>query len=283
MKKQSTAWLLRGTSVLCLALCLASGYAAGKSIWEQKKAEALYHALANIVMEATVSTSLPELGMDRSQNIKEADIKNKKSPKAASKSLKEEAYQLLYKQNPDFSAWLRIEDTKINYPVMTSLEKDYYLYRDFKKQDSRYGTPYIDPECGFQDLWTVIIYGHHMKDGSMFAGLSEYKKPLFYKEHSKVQIDYFTGQKLKETVYTVFAVILIEDAGDMEYPFYEAAKALEKGDQTRYTEYIRQIKKYALYDTGVTPKYKDQLLLLSTCDYTGTDGRLLVVAALDTL
>lgn len=281
MRKQCTAWLWRAGVVLCLAVCLASGYAAGKGIWEQRKAASLYRSLANTVMEAAGSSSGTQQDAKPFQGKKESGATNKKELEEDTKKQKERAYQLLYEQNPDFAAWLQIESTKINYPVMAAAEKDYYLYRDFEKQYSRYGTPYMDLGYSPEHLGTVIIYGHHMKDGSMFAGLSDYKDSQFCKEHSQIRADYFTGGKLKEAVYTVFAVILIPDAGNMEYPFYEAAKVLEKGGPEVYSEYICQVKKYALYETGITPQYEDRLLLLSTCDYAGTDGRLLVLAAAD--
>ena len=82
--------------------------------------------------------------------------------------------------NPDFIGWLRIDGTKIDYPVMMKPEDpDYYLRRDFSGKDAKSGTPYIGSGCTpCSD--NVIIYSHNMKNGTMFADLLKYADEKFY-------------------------------------------------------------------------------------------------------
>ena len=91
----------------------------------------------------------------------------------------------LYQQNSDLAGWIRIEDTNINYPVMhTPDNPDFYLKHGFDKEYSDYGCPYVQENCDVQlPSDNVIIYGHHMKNGSMFCDLEKFKNQDFWQEH----------------------------------------------------------------------------------------------------
>lgn len=91
----------------------------------------------------------------------------------------------LYQQNGDLVGWIRIEDTNINYPVMhTPDNPDFYLKHGFDKEYSDYGCPYVQENCDVQlPSDNVIIYGHHMKNGSMFCDLEKFKSQDFWQEH----------------------------------------------------------------------------------------------------
>ena len=82
-------------------------------------------------------------------------------------------YQDLYLQNNDMVGWIKVEDTKINYPIMQSKDNpNFYLKHGFDKSYTDYGCPYVQESCDMElPSDNIIIYGHHMNDGSMFAGL----------------------------------------------------------------------------------------------------------------
>ena len=84
--------------------------------------------------------------------------------------------------NPDMVGWIKINDTVINYPVMqTKKIPDYYLNHDFYKNESVYGCPYVQANCDVDaPSDNVIIYAHHMNDGSMFAGLENYRSKDYW-------------------------------------------------------------------------------------------------------
>ena len=101
-----------------------------------------------------------------------------------------ERYSALFDQNNDFIGWICIEGTNINYPVMqTPNNPDYYLKHSFEKTYSDYGVPYIEESCAVGLSNNVVIYGHHMKNGSMFADLCNYTDKNFYEEHKTIQFD----------------------------------------------------------------------------------------------
>ena len=86
-----------------------------------------------------------------------------------------EKYKALYEQNNDFVGWITIDGTAINYPVMQSIgSPDYYLKHNFEKVYSDYGVPYVDEACAVVLSVNTIVYGHHMKNGTMFSSLVNY-------------------------------------------------------------------------------------------------------------
>ena len=117
----------------------------------------------------------------------------------------------------------------------------------------------------------VIIYGHHMNNGSMFAGLMNYEDRDFYEQHKTVRFDTLT-ETAEYEVIAVFKTTVYDDTGFKFYLFSHAETEKE------FTDYVEQCRELALYDTGVTATYGDKLLTLSTCEYSNTNGRLVVVA-----
>ena len=101
-----------------------------------------------------------------------------------------EKYAAVYEQNPDFVGWISIDGTNINYPVMqTPGNPDFYLKHAFDKSYSDYGVPYMQENCDLEQSDNVVIYGHHMKNGSMFSDLCKYESEDFYQAHKNVHFD----------------------------------------------------------------------------------------------
>ena len=99
-------------------------------------------------------------------------------------------YDDLYRQNSDMIGWIKIEETKINYPVMQS-ESDnpiYYINKNFEKTESDSGTPFIDSRCTLESE-NIIIYSHNMKNGTMFGGLTKYRDEEYYENHRIINFD----------------------------------------------------------------------------------------------
>ena len=183
-------------------------------------------------------------------------------------------YNALKEENPDFWGWIKIDDTALSYPVMhTPEEPEYYLRRDFEGAYSLRGVPFLDGRC-YDGCGNYIIYGHYMKDGTMFGSLQAYAKPAYCEEHPTITLNTADGCE----VYTVMAafysqVYKQEDTGVFRY--YQYADLSNEAD---FAAYVEQVKKAALYDTEVNAQYGEQLLTLSTCSYHTDDGRFVVVA-----
>lgn len=183
-----------------------------------------------------------------------------------------EKYLAVYQQNSDFVGWLTIEGTDIDYPVMqTPQEPDYYLKRGFDGSYSRYGVPYMQSNCVIGTSDNLIIYGHNMNNGTMFADLCEYEQEEFYQEHKTVRFDTLYEEAEYEII-AAFKTVAYSDSGFAYHHFVHA------DDQTEFDSYVSRCRELALYDTGVSAQYGDQLLTLSTCEYSRTDGRMVIVA-----
>lgn len=181
----------------------------------------------------------------------------------------------LYLENSDMVGWIQIEGTRIDYPVMqTPTDPNYYLKHDFEKHYTDYGCPFMQADCdALAPSDNLIIYGHNMKDGSMFADLDKYRSKDFWQAHKTVRFDTAAGS----SAYEIFAVIrttVQADAADA-LPFYWFVDAAAPEE---FADYVSACKARALYDTGISAQYGDKLLTLSTCDNLTDNGRLLVIA-----
>lgn len=184
-------------------------------------------------------------------------------------------YAELFMQNTDMVGWVQVADTNINYPVMhTPDNPDFYLKHGFDKGYTDYGCPYVQENCDVQlPTDNVIIYGHHMKNGTMFADLEKFKSEDFYKEHKTITFNTITDKCEYEIVAVFKTVVYTDDPSAFKYYRFVNAETPEQFD-----EFIAKCKELSLYDTGVTAEYGDKLITLSTCEYSRTNGRLVVVA-----
>ncbi len=184
-------------------------------------------------------------------------------------------YYELYQQNNDMVGWIKVEDTNINYPVMQSIdEPNFYLKHKFDKTYSAYGCPYVQENCDVQKPSdNIIIYGHHMNDGSMFTGLMKFTDKSFWENHKTIEFDTLTDRNQYEVI-AVFKTVVYTDSED-SFKYYEFTDA---ENEEEFDEYVAKCKELSLYDTGVTAEYGDKLISLSTCEYSHNNGRLVVVA-----
>lgn len=178
----------------------------------------------------------------------------------------------LNEKNPDCIGWLTIEGTVIDYPVMYRPEdKNYYLHRDFEGNYSASGTLFISEICDPEDGDNILIYGHHMNSGSMFASLEGYKSYEFYEEHPLISYSTLHGDE----TYQILAAFSTPVYTGKDFAYYSFSKVVNAMD---YENYIRTCKSLSYYETGISAAYGDRLLTLSTCEYSHKNGRMVVVA-----
>lgn len=182
-------------------------------------------------------------------------------------------YQELFRMNNDMYGWISVEETNINYPVMYAPDrKDYYLKKNFEKEHSAYGVPYIAEHCDpYEPSDNIIIYGHHMKNGSMFSDLMKYESEEFYHSQKTLNFDSMTEMAEYEII-AVFKTTVYDDAGFKYYLFTDAETEEE------FDSYINKCKALSLYEIEANAEYGDQLITLSTCEYSKNNGRMVVVA-----
>ncbi len=182
-------------------------------------------------------------------------------------------YSDLYAMNNDLVGWIRMANSDIDYPVMqTPSNPNYYLYRDFEGKDSARGCIYAREECDINaPSDNITLYGHNMKDGSMFAYLNRYVDKAAWDENPLI----FFDTLYEYHVYKIFAVFkTTANLGEgFSYHRFEDAETEEEFDK-----FVSTCKDLSFYDTGITPVYGDKLITLSTCEYTLENGRLVAVA-----
>ena len=178
----------------------------------------------------------------------------------------------LHEENPDCIYWLTIPDTVIDYPErVRPQDKDYYLRRDFYGDYSGSGTLYMDEDCDPEWGDNLIIYGHHMNNGTMFAALENYKSREFYEAHPQITLQTLHG----EETYRVMAVFTTPVYTGNDFAYYNFTVT---GDPTVYENFVRECLSRSLYETGETAVYGRRLLTLSTCEYSQKNGRMVIVA-----
>lgn len=181
-----------------------------------------------------------------------------------------EEYRSLYEINGDMAGWLRVSE-KIDYPLVQPEEPDYYLRRDFSGKESKAGTLFLSPESRLGKRGISVVYGHKMRDKSMFGTLDGYLKEEYREAHSVISVDTLY-EKCQYELVAVFRARVGVPEGD--FAFYDY-----KGDVTeaQFAEYLSGVKGLAEYEDLGSVGYGDSLLELVTCSYHTNNGRLVVL------
>lgn len=176
----------------------------------------------------------------------------------------------LAEANPDTVGWLEIPDTPVSYPVMHTPENpDFYLTHGFDKKPSACGMIYLDGNEGLADSRNLLFYGHHMKNGTMFASLVRYEAEDYWKKHPVIYLDTMDETRRFE----IFAVLKLSE-GEVSEELLERFTAEMKED---YDGFLAWTEERRLFDTGIRPRWPERLATLVTCEYSQKDGRLFVV------
>lgn len=175
----------------------------------------------------------------------------------------------LQEVNPDITGWISIEGTQINYPILQSTTNEEYLNHNYKGDYAGAGSIFMDYRLDIKsDNPNTILYGHRMKDGSMFDGLTKFLDKDFFDAHRVVKFDTLYGSYDAE----IFAVY--QTTTDFDYIQTEFTNDAE------YSLLLDRIRENSQYHTDIEIKPDDQILTLSTCDYVldPQQGRLVVHA-----
>lgn len=180
----------------------------------------------------------------------------------------------LQKQNNEIVGWLEIADTNINYPIVQGKDNDFYLRHNYKKEYSVPGSLFLDKDFDMVNKSSnYLIYGHRDTQGLMFEDLMKYANKEFYESHKKIR---FTTNE-EDCEYEVLAVFYSRVYYKSEKNVFRYYFFVNANNEAEYDDFVNNAKKASIYDTGVTAKYGDQLMTLSTCEYSQEDGRFAVV------
>ena len=232
---------------------VASAGALLSRLWQDKQTESEFTQLESLIAEPSTETVSVETTVDNATR-----------------------FAPLVARNPDFVGWIKIEGTNLSFPVMYSPDRpDFYLRHDFSQEYSNYGTPYLDEDCTLTadaQSNNLVIYGHNMKTGTIFGCLTYYKEASMYEEHPTIRLDTLYGGGDYE-VYAAFAIDVVQDTSFPYNTFLDM-------DEATFNEFVAETKRRSDVDSGITPSYGDQLLTLSTCEYSSANGRYVVCARL---
>ena len=233
-------------------------------------------APAHVTVQPLAATQDALAGTQQADSSAHTTPESAAPPSASETAAVLPQYRALYAENPDLIGWLRIDGTDIDLPVVqTPGDNEYYLRRGFDRFYAVGGTLFLDERCSTDpDAPTAnwLIYGHNMRDGSMFGQLTRYRDEAFYTAHPT-----FTFDTLYETATWQVVAAVNTTLGADELPYYTFFDAANKLD---WQHRVQAITGSALYDTGITPEYGTQLLTLSTCGDTrpGTEARFALLA-----
>lgn len=183
-------------------------------------------------------------------------------------------YKKIHQKNQKLIGWVKIDDTIIDYPVMQTVNNEYYLDHNFNQEEDRNGCIFMDYQCDvIKGCDNMILYGHHMKSGKMFGTLNKYSEESYYEEHPIIQFDTIYEKGKYQVMYVFRSKVYSEE--DVTFKYYQFINA---ASEMEFNSYLNEMAALSLYDTGVVASYGDKLLTLSTCDYQEKKGRFVVVA-----
>lgn len=228
-------------TVCLIGIILVSGYKIGKTMWEYQVAKSAY------------------------TNISEKTAKV--DPKQFTGVVD---WKALKKVNPDVQGWLYQKGTVINYPVVQGTDNDTYLHTRFDKQWSGGGTLFVDcrMEKDFKGF-NSIIYGHHMKDGSMFRSIRGYtKEDGYYDKHKTLELATPHGNYHLVVFSAFITKATDEDTYKMTY---------DEAEKQAYIDRAWERSELPVTKDSVDVTKNDRLVTLSTCAYDYEEARYIVM------
>lgn len=241
-------------TVVCLAVFIYSAYALYSSFMD-------YYQNRQVLAEAQdIFYALPneeELELEELKELKEGEIRQQ--------------FTELQNVNTDIVGWISIEDTQLNYPILQSINNEDYLNQNYKGESSMAGSVFMDYRIDIASYSpNTILYGHRMKDGSMFDGLNKFLDKDFFDNHKVVKFDTLY-ESYDAEIFSVY-----QTTTDFDYI---------QTDFTSEEDYgllLHEIQEQSEYPTDIVLNTEDQIITLSTCDYKLDPdiGRLVVHAKL---
>ncbi len=185
--------------------------------------------------------------------------------------------ELMLAENSDFKGWITIPNTKIDNPIYQTTDNQYYLNHNQKKQRSAYGALFFDCENVIDEDETdknLVIYGHNMNNGSMFANLTKYKSLSFYKQNPTIEF----STLYKKSTYKIYSVFVLNASKEDDNDYiYNISRNNFLSDED-FNLWADEAYERSLINTGVDVVNGDNIITLVTCVYDFDDARLVVMA-----
>lgn len=170
-------------------------------------------------------------------------------------------------QNPDIIGWIKISGTNIDYPIAKTSDNSFYLNHNILKETDPAGSIFIDYRIDItKNTKHILLYGHNMKNGTMFNNLNKFKDKSFLNQNQIININLNN----ENTTWKIFSIVIADTKFDYTKVFFINDKD--------FNDFVSTLKDKSLYSTGLQVTNEDEILTLSTCDYDFKDARLIISA-----
>lgn len=171
----------------------------------------------------------------------------------------------LYNKYEDYRGWIKVDNTNIDYPIVQGKDNSFYLDKDINKNYVSSGSIFMNYlNNGFNDENT-ILFGHHMRNKTMFAQLEKYKEKEFFQNDNDIKIEVENDKVL---TYKVFSVYVTDDNDNYIKTNFD--------NKSEYKEFLDKIKNKSIYKSDINVDENDKIITLSTCSYEFDDARMVV-------
>lgn len=250
--------------VICLAAAGWAGYMGVSELLERKTGNDYYADLAaQVRTEAYSAVAEPTATPAPTATPEPTEVPDV-TPEPTEEPLLD--FEALRARFPDLVGWIRIADSGIDYPVVQGIDNDFYLTHLPDKERNSAGSIMMDAAChpNFGSAVT-ILHGHHMRSGAMFGDLDLYLEEGYYEAHPVIRLN------TPEANYDVeiFAVTIVDGRT------YGYETSFE--DEEAFAAFLEELTQENAIDAEYEIEFGDRLLMLSTCEYSYDDARLLVV------
>ncbi|MCT8137901.1 class B sortase [Anaerobacillus sp. CMMVII] len=239
-------------SIVCTVIFLFSMYNVYNSLYDSYKNKQLYTSI-----QTEFIAHMNDIQTSASDDV---------LPLEETRSIMDKFLPLLEK-NEDTVGWITIPNTQVDYPIVKKEDNDFYLHHNFEGERSNGGTIFMDfRNIGDGTDRHTILYGHNMRDGTMFQGLMKYKQSDFFSDNQ--MITFYT--LYEETKWEIFSAYVT----DTNY-YYIPTRFRSKRD---YLDFLEGIQGKSLFQSEIEFTDEDKILTLSTCSYEFLDARFVVHA-----
>lgn len=269
MKRKILLRVLLVIAALCFSMVLFYGLSYRKSDQDYKNLQDQFSDEKEVSIQSLLIEEPPNHSIDTPAPTITAASSSQAEDLPAKTGLESINYsaidhQGLEQTNSDYIGWIVIPGTRINYPLLLPADNEFYLTHNFNQDKDRAGALFVDAaiEKGL-DAKNVIVHGHNMRNGSMFASLSNYRSLKYYLKNPYVLIYASDGRTF---VYEVCAAYEIDGAVD-DLTIYRYAFP----GQNQFQQYIDNLNHRNILPTGISLSNDDNLLTLSTCVRSGNN------------
>ncbi len=255
--------------VICLGVFLYSAYQIAAYLYDNYKSESTYDKIREEYEKQLVIEKEASLPTDQSSNNPNTPVTPNipNTPSLSGKRLMMDRYNSLLEVNKDVVGWISVPNTVIDYPVVQAKDNDFYLRRNIHGERATAGTIFMDYRSNARaDSEHIILYGHHMRNGSMFKDLVKYKEEDFFLNQTNIRFNTL----YEEIEWEVFSVYVAD--ADFNY------RQTEFFSGEKYLEFLEKLQNKSIYNKVIELTENDQLLTLSTCTYEYDDARFVVHA-----